>query len=374
MYLTIAPRLGQPAPIAPVLDPVRALGQALWQEAPAGVTVAIYFADPEQKRRAIEWAARERAIGPRGTRVVAAELEFGRAIADSGNLVTQLTGLGSVLQTAVSSAPAPAGITPLPGTGPSLIRALALFTHGWNAGISIGGLITTKTVAGVIKQLAPVLTDDVKIMLYGCSSARGLREASDWTQTTTSSGGADSLAAKFRDALVDAGKTRAIVWGHTEVGHTTRNPSLRSFGAGRGKGTDGQSYLGETVFGTLADALLREELAATMSALGFPVPDSRQEAFRAAAERQIRGLRYSCWVGAVIRIRTVGTQKIKETNLSLRGANLPEMVPLYPLEVADLVRRRWSDVCWTPAARERAAMKLAQELRLKRQRQPQTTP
>lgn len=353
---------------------VSALGQLLWQEAPAGVTVAVYYADPEQKRRAIEWAARERAIGPRAARISISELAFGKAIPDSGNVGTQLTQLASVLSTAVAAVPQSPSITPLPGTGPSLIRTLALFTHGTSSWISIGGGISNSNAAKVIKRIAPALTDDVKIILYGCSSARGLSEASSWTETTTRSGGDDSLAARIRDALIEAGKARATVWGHTEVGHTTRNPSLRYFDVWRGKGAAGQSYLGEMVFGTLPDAMVREEIVETMRNFGFAIPEVQEDLFRTVAGQYIRRLRYSCYVGAVVRVRTVAGKRIKETNLTFREANLPEMAPLYPLDVADIIRRRWSDVCWTQAAREQAARQLIKDLKLKRQGQLQTTP
>jgi len=353
---------------------VSALGQALWQEAPAGVTVAVYYADPEQKRRAIEWAARERAIGPQATKMTASDLAFGKAIPDSGNVGTQLTQLVSVLSTAVAAVPQPSSITPLPGTGPSLIRTLALFTHGTSTWVSIGGGISNSNAAKLIKRIAPTLTDDVKIILYGCSSARGQSEASSWVETTTRSGGDDSLAARIRDALIEAGKTRATVWGHTEVGHTTRNPSLRYFDVWRGKGTAGQSYLGEMVFGTLPDAMVREEITETIRNLGFAIPETQKDVFRAAAGRHIRRLRYSCYVGAVVRVRTVAGKQIKETNLTFRATNLPEVAPLYPLDVADIIRRRWSDVCWTPAVREQAVRQLIKDLKLQRQRQLQTTP
>ena len=372
MYLTTAARtsrevaagLGQPA-----ADPVAAVGEALWREAPAGVTVAIYYDDAEQRRRAVEWAARERAIGPTGRRIAAADLAFGRAIADGGSLVTQLTQLGAALSQAVGAVPQPAGTTPLPGTGPALIRTLALFTHGTTGWVSIGGGIRAATVGALIRRIAPALTNDVKILLYGCSSARGQTEPSSWVRTTATDGGADSLAGALRDALIDAGKTGAVVWGHTEVGHTTRNPSLRSFGAAWGRGSPGQSYLSQSVFGVLSNALLAAEITTQIGLLGHAFPASRQAAFQAALQGEVRRLRYSCWVGAVVRVRNVGAKRIKETNLTVRGASLPEVAPLYPLEVADVVRQRWSDVCWTPAAKEAAARKVARNAKLPRQAQ-----
>jgi hypothetical protein len=346
-------------------NPAADLGNALWEEAPAGVTVAIYYDDLEQKRRAIEWAQRQRAIGPRGRKVTAGELTFGKPIADSGNLASQITQLGTVLKAAVDAVPKPPHITPLPHTGPALIRAVALFTHGTSSWISIGGGITAKSVGKVIQRIAAFLTDDVKIILYGCSSARGTKEPSDWVTTTMTPGGEGSLAAKFRDALVDAGKPRATVWGHTEVGHTTRNPSLRYFYAGSGKGTKGRSYVGETVFGTVEDIITLDEIEATVRELGFSIDAAQETKFRASARRQLRRLRYLCYVGANIRYRTVAGRKIKENNLTFRGANLSEVAPIYPLEVADIARQYWSSACWSREARQRVAKSLAKELKLK---------
>lgn len=352
----------------PPADPVAALGRSLWQEAPAGVTVALYYADPEQKRRAIEWAARQRAIG--GRRIAAPDLAFGQAIADSGNLVTQLTRLGAALKAGVDAVPQPAGITPLPGTGPSLVRTLAIFTHGGSDWVSVGGGITTRNIARVIQRIAPVLTDDVKIILYGCSSARGQREASDWFTTTMSAGGEDSLAARIRDALVDAGKTRASVWGHTESGHTTRNPSLRIFNAGFGKGSKGNSYVGEGVFGTIPGLLIIDELEATLQRIGRPVATKRQQEFRRVARKKLQRLWYLCYFGANIKYRTVTGRKIKENNLTFNGANLSEVAPVHPLEVANIVREHWEKTCWSPGKREKLAKAVAKELKLPATVQP----
>jgi hypothetical protein len=347
-------------------NPTVDLGKALWREAPAGVTVAIYYDDPEQKRRAVEWAERQRAIGSRGRTIAANELIFGKPIGDSRNLASQITQLGRVLKAAVEGVPKPRHITPLPNTGPSLIRTLALFTHGTTSWISIGGGITSKGVGGVINRIAPFITDDVKIILYGCSSARGSKERSNWVTTTMTAGGEDSLAAKIRDALVDAGKSRASVWGHTEVGHTTRNPSLRYFYAGNGKGAKGHSYVGESIFGTVEDIVALDEIEIAVRELGFSVDAALQPRFRTSARRELRRLRYFCYVGANIRYRTVGGRKIKENNLTFRGANLSEVAPMYPLDVADIVRQHWSSTCWLRDARQKVGKSLVKELKLKR--------
>jgi len=347
---------------ATAVDPVAEFGRKLWENAPAGVTVAIYYSpDAEQKRRGIEWAARENAVGPRARSIAAADLTFGKALADSASVATLVTRLGAALKAAVDRVPRPAGIVPLPGTGPHLIRTLALFTHGRNTDITVGGGgITISKAADVIRALAPSLTDDVKIIIYGCSAARGTREREGaWLVNTMSPGGADSLAAKLRDALVDAGKSKATVWSHTEVGHTTRNPSLRFFNAGFGKGTPGTSYADEFIFGTLEKINALGQIEQAIAAFGFAVGD--RERFQKAAYKKLRSLMYGAYVGAVIKI--IGGKKF--TNLTYRGANLPEMAPLYPLDVAEIVRKHWASV-WTKALQDKTARELIRELRLKK--------
>ena len=345
-----------------------ALGNLLWQEAPAGVTVALYDSkDAELKRRGMEWGKRQGAFGPRGSRLEASEIEFRRGLPDARNLKKQILQLWTILKNAVAAVSAPSGVHPLPDTGPSQIRTLAIFTHGSESWILTGGSITSAKVAGIIKAIAPALTNDVKIILYGCSSAKGIGEASNWMVTTSSQGGADSLAARMRDALVEAGKSKASVWGHTQVGHTTRNPSLRVFHASDGKGSKGRSYLSESIFGTLADAMLREEIAGEMAALGFTFAESRQAEFRTKAAKRIRELRYFCYVRAVVTTTKVGSTVKRTTNLTYGGANLPEMAPLYPLAVADIVRKHWDTVCWTARSKRDAAKAIATDMRLKQQ-------
>ena len=267
-------------------DPVADIGQMLWEKGPAGVKVAIHSSDAEQTRRGIEWAKREDAIGFKAKKIDAAELIFGKAFADSGNIVSQLTNLGAALKTALNRVKAPRNITPLAGTGPNLIRTLALFTHGTTNWIGIGGGITTTNAATIIKKIAPLLTVDVKIIIYGCSAALGQKEsANNWVVNSMEPGGEDSLAAKIRDGLVDAGKVISSVWSHTEVGHTTRNPSLRFFNAGYGKGAKGGSYAGEFVFGTVERITALREIEEAISSLGFAI--SNEENFRKLAYKEL---------------------------------------------------------------------------------------
>jgi hypothetical protein len=353
---------------APVVaDPVVETGQWLWTKALRGVHVGLYDAtDAELTRRAVEWAAREEAMGLNAKKIAAAELKVGKAIADSGNIIKQLTGLGTALKAAVDAVPVPQGTSLVQGTGPHLIRTLALFTHGTNDWLGIGGDITTRSVATIIKGIAPVLSIDVKVVIYGCSAARGQKEASDWVVTTMEPGGADSLAAKIRDALVNEGKYWSSVWGHTEVGHTTRNPSLRIFYAVGGAGATGVSYASGFVFKADDKKLALAELEDTIKALGYTISDSKQESFKEAAYRGLRKLMYLACIKANIKKVTKGGKTFKVNNLTYKGVNLSEMAPLYPVEVADLIKKYWSDVYWTKALKDETAKKLIKTLKLKK--------
>ena len=190
--------------------------QQLRLKFPHGVRVAVY--DPETSeftRRARDWAKREEAIGPVDRKIEAGTLHIGIAIFDSRGLVATITELGNALNVAVGNGDAA-------DYAPFLVRTLALFSHGWGATLAIGRGLTSRNAADVIKRIAPVLTKDVTIVLYGCSVCAEARETS-WVTTTMEPGGSNSLCGKIRDALIDEGKTKATVWGHTQTGHTTRN-------------------------------------------------------------------------------------------------------------------------------------------------------
>lgn len=349
-----------------VADPVVEMGQLLWRKAPAGVKLGLYDAgDKELTRRAVEWAEREEAIGFKAKKIAANELKFGKAIADSGHIVKQLTGLGAALKAAVDAVPTPQGLTPLPSTGPHLIRTLALFTHGTNDWLGIGGDMTTRNIATLIKGIAPVLSIDVNLVIYGCSAGRGQKESSNWVRTTMEPGGDDSLAAKIRDALVNEGKAQSSVWAHTEVGHTTRNPSLRMFAA-YAKGGQGDSYVSSFVLGIVERSMALRELEETVTTLGYTISDSQKESFRKVAYLELRKQMYFSWIKANIKKVKKGEKTVKVSNLTYRGVNLSEMAPLYPLEVADLAKKYWSNVSWTTTLKEKMAKTLIKTLKLKK--------
>ena len=344
-------------PFVEETDPVAEIGEALWKKVSTGVSVAIYDPDDaELKRRGVDWAKREDAIGLKTKKIEAAGLTFGKAIADSGNIVRTLTDLVAALKAAVDKVPAPSGTK---GTTPSLIRILALFSHGWGTTLAIGGTINNKNAAKVIKGIAPVLTDDVKIVLYGCSVCRGVTEKQSWHTTTMEPGGADSLAASIRDALVDEGKSKASVWGHTEVGHTTTNWTLRAFYAADGKGAEGKAYAGQFVFDSEKTKAL-EDLERAIEAEGFRVEASKRADFESFVLEILKAHMYDAYGAANLKRDRSGN---RVNNLTYNGVNLSEMAPIYPNEVAEIIRTYWRDVYWTEERKKSTAKDMIRRLK-----------
>lgn len=349
--------------------PATALGRVLRRDFSEGVSVAIFDSDEgEFQRKSSEWAQRERALGFDRSNMRSAALALGRAVDDRRGVVRAVRALGGKLQQEIDQTRSPDDLMPFPGTGPSKIKVLALFSHGWGTTLAIGNYLTKRNVRSVIQRLAPFLTDDVTIALYGCSIAANPSE-SGWVSGTMDSGGAQSLAAMVRDALVDEGKTSASVWGHTEVGHTTRNPSLRVFHAspshplGGGKGADGFAYAGDFIFGQEVQQALSDVESAVQRA-GNRVAADKRNRFTTFVQGRLRSHFYKAWVGAVItrRRRNDGTTA-RQTNLTLRGASLPQMAPMYPDEVATIVRNHWRNTYWTQARQDVVARKAIRRLR-----------
>jgi hypothetical protein len=180
--------------------------------------------------------------------------------------------------------------------------------------------------------MAPVLADDVTIIMYGCSVCSQPGEGG-WVETTMRGGGEASLCALVRDALVDAGKASATVWGHTEVGHTTTNWSLRRFRAAAGKGTAGEAFAGDIVFGAMrAGALAQVEAA--VRAQGHEVVAARRADFERFALARLERQFYRGYGDA-------------NQRLTHGGANLAERAPVQPDAVAEVIRTHWRDTYWT---------------------------
>lgn len=322
-------------------DATTDLGRELVRRFPVGVQVAVY--DPETselQRRAAEWARREEAVGATGTTIDAARLALGVAMSDARGLVRTLTELSRALAQATGAT-----------TGPALIRTLALFAHGWGTTLAIGAGLTAGNVVDVVGRMAPSLTNDVTIVLYGCSVCAQADEG-DWVATTMRPGGVDSLCGKIRDALVDAGKHSATVWGHTEIGHTTRNWSLRRFRAipfVGGQDRPGDAYAGEIVFGPeKAGALAKVEAAINVG--GLRVAAARRPEFEVFVLARMERHMYRAY-GQANRTKTHG------------GANLAERAPLFPDEVAEIIRTHWRDTYWVSQRIRPFAAALAPQLR-----------
>ena len=339
-----------------------ALGRQLRARAPNGVAVAVYLAgDQLFKTEALAWAAREDALGmgPKATSIVAPQLRLGRPIPDTGDLAKLTSDLGLAMDEALAINPAGPVTGPFPQSPLAVIRALALFTHGSVTSVSICGGVDTTSVPPVVKDIAPRLTNDVRIMIYGCSVARGQGEKEDWYATTFTRGGADSLAGAVRDALLDEGKAKAEVWGHTEVGHAVNNFTLRRFAAGDNKGSDGVPFAGEIVFRTTERSAALQDVRAAVLALGVSIPDA--SAFDAAATKAIVSEMYKAYRDAQL---TVTADKKELNKRTLQGENLAEMAPFYTEEVAVIIRDYWAATHWTEALRKKIADGLVKTLKL----------
>jgi len=333
-----------------------ALGRRLWQEFPAGVTVAFYDRhEPVAVRRAKEWATRERAISTKRKPISAKNLVFGKAFPDSYDIKTTLPALGKVLTAASAKAGKPGGVQPLPGTGPSRIRVLAIFSHGTTGWLGIGKGITSRKAKPLIKSIAPALTTDVNVVLYACSAARSPSKREDWHKGTFKPGGAKSLAGVIRDALLKEGMKQAKVWGHTTVGHMTRNFALRIFYAAHGKNQPGEAYAG-TCLGTLEEVLALFDLEDEIANKGYAIPPKIAVAFRREAYRRLSGgvhsLFYKCYAEA-------------NKKLKYRGANLAEMAPVDPQGVADVIENYWKNTFW-PKKKPALADQLIRKFKFKK--------
>jgi hypothetical protein len=336
------------------------LGQKLWRSFAAGVAVAVYDRyENLAVTKGKAWAARERAIATVSRRkpISAANLAFGRAFPDSYSVKKTLPALGKVLAGASAKAGKPRGLSPLPGTGPARIRTLAFFSHGSPSWLGIGSGITRSNVKSLVKSIAPTLTTDVNIILYACGAARD-PGPEDWHRGTFKSGGARSLGAKIRDALLTQGAKQATVWGHTTAGHMTHNFALRIFYAAHGKGTPGESYAGEFPLDFVEELMAFFDLEKEIRDRGYLVPSSKRKRkrFNREAYRRLSGstksLFYKCYAKA-------------SKTLKIRGVRLDEMAPTDPLGVAKVIEDYWKNVFW-PRHKPKLATAMIKRFRLRK--------
>lgn len=346
-----------------------AVGRQLLLRAAYGVPVAVYATgrdEDEFRRQATQWAKREAAVGPKTAAITAAGLRFGVPIRDPGDLPRLVTDLGAALDAALDAfGTIPVGPPPARGRE-SLIRALALFSHGWGTHVDICGGVDEANVVALVRQIALRLTPDVKILLFGCSVARGQSETSSEEVTTMSGGGSDSLGGLFRDALLDAQKGEAEVWGHTDIAHTTTNPALRRFSASDGKGAAGKAFAGQIVFGPGERATALKELEQAVAALGHTIPPQTRTQFNQTAAAELETRLYKAYLGAIFT-----DYPTNRDNRRLLEDNIAELAPFYPAEVAEIIRDYWAVKYWTAGGvnRREAAAAVVAKLSL-----PRSTP
>lgn len=337
-----------PGPTLPKADPEAVLGQRLMQDFSSGVAVAFYAPMPREKeeaRNAAEkWAGRESALGIQGKAVTASNIVFGKAIAEAEHpLAATLLALGKVLTAAVAKAPpTPDGPTP-PGMGASTVRTLAIFAHGTSDWCGLGA-ITSSTAASVIKTIAPTLAPDVTVVLYSCNAGRDPDDSEEWVKGTMRGGGAKSLAARTRDALIAAGKGGSV-WGHTTTGHVTENFALREFSTTAGKGSAGSSFVASFVFTGPDKVETASELLDGVIAQGYEVTSPRAQADAdAVTENQM----YRCYAAA-------------NRELLFKGGKLAESAPVHPVEVGEVIKDYWTNTYW-PANKSKVVDKLRVKL------------
>ena len=326
----------------------KALGERLWKDFPQGINIAFYQeSNDEAKRKAVDWAAREHALGLKNSKMTASNLVFDKAISDSHDLGPTLTGISGVLKAATTTPPA--GTTPTAGMGPEKVRALAIFSHGTSDWCGLGP-ITTGNAAAKAKSMAPALANNVNVLLLACNTGRGQSENEEWVKGTMEGGGADSLAAAMRDALIAEGIQYSTVWGHTTTGHVSENFALREFFGASGKGAAGSSYVSTFIFtGTERDAAVAD-LQTAVIAKGYAIDDPKK--FAASANAALTNVMYFCYADA-------------HTKFDVGGAKLGEAAPMHPLEVAEVVKNHWKDTYW-PGKKEKTADVLIKSLKLKK--------
>ncbi|WP_018185020.1 DUF4157 domain-containing protein [Kaistia granuli] len=312
-----------------------------------GFALAFYDEnEPEAQRRAADFATRENAIGLKGTGIDAANLVFGKAIPSVRTIDATVPAIAKVVNDALARVPAPANYPPATAAAPGKVRAIAIFAHGTPQWCSAG--LTVGNAGAVFKKIAPSLSPTVRVVLYTCSSARGTDEEEDWVKGTMRSGGKGSLASLVRDTLADEKIDAGSVWGHTTVGHTSRNFALRVFETRAGKGAEGESYAAKFVFGGLRAGVIAE-LATEINAQGYSVATS-DAGFVAAASAELEVVFYRAYSAA---------------NRDLPGDNAAEDAPLYSYYTADRIETYWKDLFW-PANRAATVAALIRRLKLKK--------
>ncbi|RXF74129.1 DUF4157 domain-containing protein [Hansschlegelia zhihuaiae] len=314
----------------------------------AGFALAFYDEnEPEAERKASEFAVRENAIGLKGAKIDAASLVIGKAIPHVRTIDKTVPAIAKVANDALARVPPPAGAPPGSASSPGQVRVIAVFAHGTPEWCSAD--LTVGNAATVFKKIAPSLSRNVRVILYTCSSARGLDEdAEDWVGRTMRGGGKGSLASLVRDTLADEKIDSGSVWGHTTVGHTSRNFALREFETAAGKGDLGESYAEKYIFKDLRPGVIAQ-LADDINALGYSVV-ATDAGFIAAASAELETEFYRGYAAA---------------NRDLKDGNVAEEAPVYAYMTAARVDKYWKDVFW-PKNRAETAKRIVAKMKLKK--------
>ncbi|CAN5561088.1 hypothetical protein BH20ACI3_BH20ACI3_43210 [soil metagenome] len=338
----------------PAKDAETVLGERLWSEFPNGVTVGFYDAAlGEAKRRAADWATDQNAIGFKGSKIAADQIVFGKAIPDTLKVASTMTALGAVLEAAVAKATPPSGTAPAAGMGPAKVAILGIFSHGTSDWCGIGGGLTSGNAATVIKTIAPVVTPNLKVLLYSCSGALGPDEDEEWIKGTLEGGGGGSVASKVRDALVEEKISEGEVWGHTTVGHVTKNFALRFFTAASGKESEGRAFTEFYIWSVSEKVNFLFQLQSLIEEKGYVVDDKVSKSFFGKASKATNKLMYNCYRQA-------------NEDLTYDGKNLATVAPLHPREVAKIIKDYWDSNYWTTDKKDKLADKLIKDAKLKK--------
>lgn len=289
----------------------------------SGYNMAFYDAlEDETKRRAKDWAKNFNALGiSKG-----GDIKQDQAISDKNNVADTIADVNDKLKDECGD-----------DTVPKL-KNLAIFAHGTTDWCGIGNAgITGSNAKALVKKIAPYLSNDINVILYACSVARGTSEKENWKKGTLDSGGKDALAGKFSDILHENDVKNAKVWGHTTVGHTSRNFALRYFSS-NAKNAPGVSYVSEHVFTPYEVYLIKEEVIQHLESEGYEtdvVTDNYPDWFF----ENLRDYFYSAYAKAMGE---------KDYN----GIHLAEAAPVYPWEVAKVINEYWDTEYW-PAHKEK---------------------
>lgn len=329
-------------------DPELALGQKLLTDYPLGITVMFYeIDDPVFKGEATRWAVDNGAIGITGKEFKADAVQVGVAMpehldvpAEKPQKGTQtleipqmVEQLGQVLKSAVEAASAASGTDM--NANAYKIKTLALASHGWEGGTSLG--ITNESYSDFFTGVSPYLTSDVNVVYYACTvaiSATGGEtdeEHDQWLKVFTDPGGQESLTGKTRDKLAELGHPEATVWGHTAVGHFMNNYTLRVFDAAT-PGQPGQSFMKDT-FQPIIDAI-ETDVTTALRAMGYAVTsDTDVAAVKTAVYEEIKQPLRRCYAKAM------SDQRMEiMVNGKAQQRKLAEMAPVHPDEVATIIR------------------------------------